>query len=153
MGVGREDDPHWMRESLKLALHAQEQNEVPVGAVVVQDDVLLGTGYNRVIQDADPTAHAEIVALRAAAAKVANYRLPKATLYITLEPCAMCAGAIVQARVKRVVFGAADPRFGAAGSLMDLLTDTRLNHRCDVVSGVLGEQCGKMLSEFFRVRR
>jgi len=153
MGIAAAEDLRWMQEALLLAQTAREQKEVPVGAVVVKDGVLLGSGYNRVIQDSDPSAHAEMVALRAAAQSVANYRLPGAVLYVTLEPCVMCAGAIVQARIPRVVFGARDPRFGAAGSLLDLLRHRGLNHRCEVEGDVLAEECGGLLTDFFRERR
>ncbi len=146
-------DPRWMARAVALARVAESQGEVPVGAVLVRDDVLLAEGYNRPISACDPTAHAEIVALRAAAAQAGNYRLPGSTLYVTLEPCAMCAGAIVQARVARVVFGARDPRAGAAGSVFQVFGEARLNHRPVVVEGVLAEPCGALLSDFFRRRR
>nr|ART37897.1 F504 [uncultured bacterium] len=142
-----------MARAIELARVAESQGEVPVGAVLVRDDVLLAEGYNRPISACDPTAHAEIVALRAAAAQAGNYRLPGSTLYVTLEPCAMCAGAIVQARVQRVVFGARDPRAGAAGSVFQVFGEARLNHRPVVVEGVLAENCGALLSDFFRRRR
>jgi len=142
-----------MQEALALADLASANNEVPVGAVVVQDGRIIGASGNRVISDHDPTAHAEIVALRAASRLVENYRLPDTTLYVTLEPCAMCAGAIVHARVARVVFGAVDPRFGAGGSLMNLLQHDGLNHRCIVEQGVLADRCGYLLKTFFRERR
>ncbi len=142
-----------MARAIELARVAESQGEVPVGAVLVRDDVLLAQGYNRPISACDPTAHAEIVALRAAAAQAGNYRLPGSTLYVTLEPCAMCAGAIVQARVARVVFGARDPRAGAAGSVFQVFGEARLNHRPVVVEGVLAENCGALLSDFFRRRR
>lgn len=148
-----ERDRHWMARAIELALAAQAQGEVPVGAVLVAGDAVLGEGFNRPIGACDPTAHAEIVALRAAATQAANYRLPGSTLYVTLEPCAMCAGAIVQARVQRVVFGARDPRAGAAGSVFQVFGEARLNHRTAVTEGVLGEHCGTLLSEFFRRRR
>jgi tRNA(adenine34) deaminase len=138
---------------MELALAAQAQDEVPVGAILVADDAVLGEGYNRPISTCDPTAHAEIVALRAAATQTGNYRLPGSTLYVTLEPCAMCAGAIVQARVSRVVFGARDPRAGAAGSVFQVFGEPRLNHRPVVVEGVLADKCGALLSDFFRLRR
>ena len=146
-------DQRWMSRAIELARVAESQGEVPVGAVLVRDDVLLAEGYNRPISACDPTAHAEIVALRAAAAQAGNYRLPGSTLYVTLEPCAMCAGAIVQARVQRVVFGARDPRAGAAGSVFQVFGEARLNHRPVVVEGVLAENCGALLSDFFRRRR
>ena len=146
-------DPRWMARAIELARIAESQGEVPVGAVLVRDDVLLAEGHNRPISACDPTAHAEIVALRAAATQAGNYRLPGSTLYVTLEPCAMCAGAIVQARVARVVFGARDPRAGAAGSVFQVFGEPRLNHRPVVVEGVLAEPCGALLSDFFRRRR
>ncbi len=142
-----------MRRALVLARHAEEAGEVPVGAVVVQDGEVIGEGWNQPIRANDPTAHAEIVALRTASAQIKNYRLSGATLYVTLEPCAMCAGAIVQARVGRVVFGATDPKAGAAGSVFQLLDSTALNHRTEITSGVLGEECGRLLKDFFRSRR
>jgi len=142
-----------MARAIELARVAESQGEVPVGAVLVRDDVLLAEGYNRPISACDPTAHAEVVALRAAAAQAGNYRLPGSTLYVTLEPCAMCAGAIVQARVARVVFGARDPRAGAAGSVFQVFGEARLNHRPVVVEGILAENCGALLSDFFRRRR
>ena len=142
-----------MGEALALAERAAAANEVPVGAIVVRDTESIGMGWNRPIAEHDPTAHAEVVAIRDAAQRTGNYRLPDATLYVTLEPCMMCAGAIVQARLQRVVFGAFDPRAGAAGSLMNVLDDPRLNHRPRVHGGVLDEQCGKLLSQFFQERR
>ncbi len=142
-----------MARAIELALAAQSQGEVPVGAVLVKDERVLAEGYNRPISTCDPTAHAEIVVLRAAAAQTANYRLPGSTLYVTLEPCAMCAGAIVQARVARVVFGADDPRAGAAGSVFEVLGEARLNHRPAVTKGVLTQPCGALLTDFFRHRR
>jgi tRNA(adenine34) deaminase len=146
-------DQHWMARAIELALAAEAEGEVPVGAVLVAGEVALGEGYNRPIGACDPTAHAEIVALRAAASRLANYRLPGSTLYVTLEPCAMCAGAIVQARVERVVFGARDPRAGAAGSVFQVFGEARLNHRPQVTEGVMAERCGSLLTDFFRRRR
>ncbi len=148
-----DDDARWMREALELARRAAAAGEVPVGALVVADGACIGVGHNACIVDRDPTAHAEVVALRAAARARDNYRLAGATLYVTLEPCAMCAGAIVHARVARVVFGAPDPRAGAAGSLMNLLQHAALNHRAEVVGGVAAEDCGRLLVDFFRARR
>ncbi|WP_372719841.1 tRNA adenosine(34) deaminase TadA [Immundisolibacter sp.] len=148
-----EVDAQWMARALVLALQAQAMGEVPVGAVLVRAGAVLGEGYNQPVGLSDPTAHAEIAALRAAAAAEGNYRLPGSTLYVTLEPCAMCAGALVQARVQRVVFGAYDPRAGAAGSLFQILNDVRLNHRAEVRGGVLAESCGELLSAFFRDKR
>ena len=143
-----------MRHALALARQAQAQGEVPVGAVVVADGEIIGEGWNRPIGSSDPTAHAEIVALRAAAAAIGNYRLPGSTLYVTLEPCPMCAGAIVHARVQRVVFAANDPRAGAAGSMFDLLpSDARFNHHTCCEGGVLAEESSTMLKTFFRQRR
>ena len=143
-----------MRLAIEQAHAAQAQGEVPVGAVVVDSrgDVL-GVGFNRTIQDHDPTGHAEIVALRAAAQHLANYRLPDATLYVTLEPCAMCMGAIMHARLARVVFAASDPKTGACGSVINLPQESRLNHHTEVIGGVLGQECGETLREFFRQRR
>ena len=147
------DDKWWMQYALNLAQQAAAEEEVPVGAVIVKDGELLAEGWNRPIGDHDPTAHAEIQALRAAAAKVSNYRLPGSTLYVTLEPCPMCAGAIVHARVERVVFGTPDPRTGAGGSIFNLLQAPELNHRCEITAGVLAEACGELLRDFFRKRR
>ena len=142
-----------MRAALDLARQAAQAGEVPVGAVVVLDGRLLGRGHNRPIALSDPTAHAEIVALRAAARAVGNYRLAGATLYATVEPCAMCCGAALQARVARLVYGAADPKAGAVESLFRLLQDMRLNHRVEVTAGVRAAECGSRLSEFFKTRR
>lgn len=146
-------DIAWMEHALRLACRAEGEGEVPVGAVLVRDGAVIGEGWNRPIGAHDPTAHAEIQALRAAAAQVGNYRLPDSTLYVTLEPCPMCAGAMVHARVRRVVFGASDPRSGAAGSVFDLLRSAQLNHQAEVEGGVLAEACGAMLKTFFRMRR
>lgn len=142
-----------MRRALDLARHAEQAGEVPVGALVVLNDEVIGEGWNQPIVSHDPTAHAEIVALRAAAAHIKNYRLADTTLYVTLEPCAMCAGAIVQARIARVVYGAADPKAGAAGSVFNLLESALLNHRAQITGGVLAVECGEMLRKFFEVRR
>jgi len=149
------DDEHWMRHALALAERAQrEDDEIPVGAVVVDAaGQAIGEGWNRNIAEHDPSAHAEIVAMRRAGQAIGNHRLLGCTLYITLEPCAMCAMAMVHARIARVVFGARDPKTGAAGSVFDLLTDPRHNHRVDVVGGVLGEEAGTMLSAYFRAKR
>jgi len=148
-----ETDEAFMRRALDLARHAEQAGEVPVGALVVLNDEVIGEGWNQPIVSHDPTAHAEIVALRAAATRIRNYRLTDTTLYVTLEPCAMCAGAIVQARVARVVYGATDPKAGAAGSVFNLLASSALNHRAQVLGGVLAEECGGMLRSFFEVRR
>ena len=146
-------DERWMRRALDLAARAAREGEVPVGAVVVRGGVEIGAGANAPIGDADPTAHAEIKALRAASRAAGNYRLPGATLYATMEPCVMCAGAIVHARIGRVVYGAADERWGGAGSVFDVLGCARLNHRPVVRGGVLAEESARLLLEFFRVRR
>ena len=146
-------DAAFMREALALAGQAGREGEVPVGAVVVIDGTIAGRGYNAPIGRADPTAHAEIQALRDAASRAGNYRLPGATLYVTLEPCAMCAGAIMHARIGRVVYGAADPKTGACGSVVDLFADSRLNHHATVSGGVAAAEAGKLLSEFFSKRR
>lgn len=132
---------------------ALEHDDVPVGAVVVRDGEVIGRGHNRREVDQDPTAHAEVLAIREAAAHLGSWRLEDCTLVVTLEPCTMCAGAIVLARVPTVVYGATDPKAGAAGSLMDVLDDDRLNHRADTTSGVRGEECGELLRAFFRARR
>lgn len=142
-----------MDRALELARRAAGAGEVPVGAVLVQGGELIGEGWNQPIGACDPTAHAEVMALRAAAARVGNYRLVDSTLYVTLEPCPMCAGAIVHARVGRVVFGAVDPRAGAAGTVFDLLQSATLNHRAEVSGGVLSDACGALLRDFFRARR
>ena len=143
----------FMHEALLLARQAAACDEVPVGAVVVQDGIIVGRGYNQPISRKDPSAHAEIMALRDAGARLGNYRLPGCTLYVTLEPCVMCVGAIMHARIARVVFGAADPKTGAAGSVIDLFAQTRLNHHCDAVGGLLAQECGALLSAFFAARR
>ncbi len=147
------EDDGWMAEALGLAREAQERSEVPVGAVVVREGRALGEGHNRTVTDADPTAHAEVVAIRAAAADLGDWRLTDCTLYVTLEPCAMCAGAIVLSRIPRVVFATHDPKAGMGGSLENLLQDSRLNHRCVVKSGVRGEEASELLKTFFRTRR
>jgi tRNA(adenine34) deaminase len=146
-------DADYMRLSLGLAAQAQRRGEVPVGAVLVLGERVIGEGSNRPIATHDPTAHAEIEALRAGGKALGSYRLTDTTLYVTLEPCAMCAAAIVHARVRRVVFGAWDPRAGAAGSSVDIFRLAGLNHRVDVFGGVLSEECGAQLQEFFAQRR
>jgi tRNA(adenine34) deaminase len=146
-------DERWMRQALDLAERARSEGEVPVGAVLVMEDDCIGEGWNRPISAQDPTAHAEITALRAGAARLGNYRLPGATLYVTLEPCAMCAGAIIQARIKRLVYAAADPRAGAAGSVFNILQSAQLNHRVELVSGILEQEAATLLQTFFRERR
>ncbi|MCZ6718580.1 MAG: tRNA adenosine(34) deaminase TadA [Gammaproteobacteria bacterium] len=147
------DDKQWMQRALELARRAEAAGEVPVGAVLVQDGECIGEGWNCPISNSDPSAHAEILALREAAERTGNYRLPNSTLYVTLEPCVMCAGALINARVARVAFGAMDPKGGAAGSVFDVLGTDRLNHRVMVESGVMGDACGDLLSAFFSVRR
>ncbi len=147
------NDEFFMREAMSLARSAECLGEVPVGAIVVQDGEIIGRGFNSPIGENDPTAHAEIAALRDAARRMGNYRLPGSTLYVTLEPCAMCAGAIMHARVARVVYGARDPKTGVHGSVVDLFAVERLNHHAEVVGGVLAEECGGMLSGFFAARR
>lgn len=143
-----------MQRALELARKAMDSGEVPVGALVVRDGKVIGEGWNRPIGDHDPTAHAEIAALRDAASNVGNYRLPGSTLYVTLEPCPMCAGAIIHARVGKVFYGASDPRGGAAGSVFDLLpSDDRFNHRVETEGGLLAGPCGDLLRTFFRLRR
>lgn len=146
-------DERWMEYALTLAQTAGQRGEVPVGAVLVRDSEALGEGFNSPISLADPTAHAEVVAIRQAARRKANYRLPGSTLYVTLEPCPMCAGAILHARIDRVVFGAFDEKSGAAGSVIDLLATRLFNHHCRVAGGVLREQCARLLSDFFASRR
>ncbi len=146
-------DDAWMDEALVLARAAGARGEVPVGAIVVKDGVVVGRGGNAPIAANDPTAHAEIAALREAANFVGNYRLPGCELYVTLEPCAMCAGAIMHARIARLVFGASDPKTGACGSVVDLFAETRLNHHAIVTCGTRADECGRLLSEFFAARR
>jgi len=147
------DDEHWMGLALEEAAQAAQAGEVPVGAVVVLDGRLIGRGYNAPIARHDPTAHAEIVALRAAAQEARNYRLTGATLYATIEPCTMCCGAALHARIARLVYGADDAKAGAVRSLHRLLDDARLNHHVDVTAGVRAEECGARLSAFFRAKR
>jgi tRNA(adenine34) deaminase len=146
-------DRMFMGEALEQARRGLAEGEVPVGAVVMLDGEVIGHGHNSPIVENDPTAHAEILALREAARKTGNYRLSGSTLYVTLEPCAMCCGAMVWARVDRVVFGASDPKAGAAASLYHLLDDERLNHRAIVTGGVLAQECGALLQEFFKQKR
>jgi tRNA(adenine34) deaminase len=146
-------DIQYMQEALVLAHEAERANEVPVGAVLVADGEIIGRGSNAPIATNDPTAHAEIQAIRAAATAVGNYRLVETTLYVTLEPCPMCAGAMVHARVGRLVYGCADPRSGSAGSVYDLVRSEQLNHRLEVTAGVLEDECRELLQEFFRQRR
>ena len=142
-----------MTRALELARKAEARGEVPVGALIVRDGIVLAEGSNRTVGDADPTAHAEVVTIRAAAQREGDWRLLDTTLYVTLEPCAMCAGAIVLARIPRVVFATHDPKAGMGGSLENLLQDARLNHRCEVTSGVLAGEASDMLKTFFQARR
>ena len=146
-------DQRFMAEALALARAAAAVDEVPVGALVVRDGAVIGRGFNQPIGRHDPTAHAEIAALRDAARHAGNYRLPGCTLYVTLEPCAMCAGAILHARIARVVYGARDPKTGVHGSVIDLFAEPRLNHHTDIEGGVLADECGSLLSSFFAARR
>ena len=146
-------DEDWMRHALTLAKKAAELDEVPVGAVLVKDDQLLAEGWNQPISHNDPTAHAEIMAIRKASRIIENYRLPGSTLYVTIEPCSMCAGAIVHARISRVVFGAFEPRAGAAGSVINLLQNEQFNHQVEITSGLLTEECGQILKDFFAQKR
>lgn len=147
------EDEHWMREALRLAEQANRDDEVPVGAVVVKDGHVLGRGRNQTIVCLDPSAHAEMVAVREAAAQLGNYRLTGCDLYVTLEPCVMCAGMLVNARIRRLVFGARDLRFGGVRSKFRLADSPLLNHRVEIVEGVLGSECTRLLRAFFEVRR
>ena len=146
-------DTQFMTAAIALAAQASEAGEVPVGAVVVQGGHVIGSGFNAPIGRHDPSAHAEIQAMRAAASALGNYRLAGCTLFVTLEPCAMCAGAIMHARIERLVFGAADPKTGACGSVVNLFAEARLNHHTVVEAGVMRQQCGELLTNFFRERR
>jgi tRNA(adenine34) deaminase len=146
-------DEDFMREALDLARRAAEAGEVPVGAVLVRDGAIVGRGYNQPVSGKDPTAHAEVVALRDAAERIGNYRLGECEMFVTLEPCAMCAGAIMHARLGRVVYGAADPKSGACGSVVDLFAEDRLNHHATIVGGVMAEEAGAILRDFFAARR
>jgi tRNA(adenine34) deaminase len=146
-------DSQFMSRALELAREAERAGEVPVGAVIVKDGVIVGEGWNRPISSNDPTAHAEIVALRDAAQKLQTYRLLDTTLYVTLEPCPMCAGAMVHARVKRLVYAATDPRAGAAGTIFNVVQHASLNHRLECEAGLMSEECGTMLRAFFQGRR
>jgi tRNA(adenine34) deaminase len=146
-------DDYFMRMALREAEHALEHDDVPIGAVVVREGEVIGAAHNEREVRGDPTAHAEVLALREAAREVGSWRVLESVLYVTLEPCAMCAGAIVLARVARVVYGAADPKAGAAGSVLDVLGEERLNHRPEVAGGLLAQECGEILSAFFASRR
>ncbi|MDC9724665.1 MAG: tRNA adenosine(34) deaminase TadA [Gammaproteobacteria bacterium] len=147
------NDQFWMTRALDLARQAEQQGEVPVGAVIVRDDELLGEGWNQPIHSHDPTAHAEIQAIRNASNKIGNYRLTDTTLYVTLEPCIMCAGAIIHSRIKRVVYATKEPKTGAVGSCFDIFNTQQLNHFVHCEHGVLADESSELLSEFFRSRR
>jgi len=151
--TGSARDLAFMQHALELATRAEAEGEVPVGAIVVKDGEVIGEGWNRPIATRDPSAHAEMMAMRAAAQRLGNYRLTGSTLYVTLEPCPMCAGAMVHARIARVVYGATDPIAGAAGTVFNLLQAPTLNHRVDIEGGVLADQCGQKLKQFFLNRR
>jgi tRNA(adenine34) deaminase len=146
-------DEFYMRIALDLALQAAASNEVPVGAIVVKDNVVIGYGGNSPIDSHDPTAHAEIAALRDAAKNLGNYRLAGCSLYVTLEPCAMCTGAIQHARIEKLIYGASDPKTGACGSVVNLMAEPKLNHHTEVINGVLAIDCGAILSKFFSEKR
>ena len=146
-------DRQFMQQALSQAKLAASAGEVPVGAVLVRDGQVISTGYNQPITNSDPSAHAEMMALRAAAQNESNYRLPGTTLYVTLEPCTMCAGAMLHARVGRVVFGASDPKTGAAGSVLNIFSEKQINHQTQVEGGIMGEECGQLLRDFFKERR
>lgn len=148
-----QDDVAWMGQALEQARLAANAGEVPVGALVIRDGEIIGQGHNRNLLDQDPTAHAEIVALRQAAKHVGNHRLGGCIVYATIEPCSMCAGALIHARVSRLVYGASDPKAGAAGSVLQVINDARLNHKMEVTAGVLGQQCSELLQDFFRRKR
>jgi tRNA(adenine34) deaminase len=147
------DDEKWMMHAIGLARQAEQQGEVPIGAVVIENDTIISEGWNRPISTNDPTAHAEIEALRSAGLQKNNYRLPGLTLYVTLEPCAMCSGAIFNSRIARVVFGAYDIKSGTASGLLNLFEDQRLNHHTQLEGGVLEDQCAQLLTNFFKERR
>lgn len=147
------DDQAYMREAITEAEAAERDDEVPVGAIVVYEGDTIARGNNRVLRNSDPTAHAEVVALRAAGKARGNYRLEGCSLYTTLEPCAMCAGAILHARIKRLVYAASDPKAGACGTVLSVMNHPQLNHKVEVVAGILAEECGAMLTNFFRARR
>ncbi|MDC9589728.1 tRNA adenosine(34) deaminase TadA [Xenorhabdus sp. XENO-10] len=146
-------DEYWMRQAMNLAMQAQAKGEIPVGAVLVADNKVIAEGFNHPITDHDPTAHAEIIALRKGGIQLQNYRLLNTTLYVTLEPCVMCAGAMVHSRIQRLVYGANDMKTGAAGSLIDILRHPGMNHQIEITAGVLAEECSTMLSSFFKQRR
>ncbi len=146
-------DRQFMQQAIEQAKLAAAAGEVPVGAVLVHEGRVISTGFNQPIGHADPSAHAEMITLRSAAQTFSNYRLPGSTLYVTLEPCVMCAGAMLHARIDRVVFGATDPKTGAAGSVLDVFSEKRINHQTQVEGGVMGQECGQLLRDFFKERR
>jgi tRNA(adenine34) deaminase len=146
-------DTQWMQEALAEAHSAADAGEVPVGAIILLNGEVIGRGQNRVLRDLDPTAHAEIVAMRDAASRLSNYRLTGCELYVTLEPCAMCAGAMIHARIQRLIYAAADPKAGAAGSVLEVINHPRLNHRIQTTAGILAEPSGEVLRQFFRQKR
>ena len=146
-------DLQWMQCAVELAKKAEAQDEVPIGAVIVLDNQIIGEGWNQPISSDDPTAHAEIMALRDAGEKIGNYRLPNATIYVTLEPCTMCAGAIIHARLSRLVYAADDPKTGACGSVFNLLQTEELNHKVDIEKGVMEEECQSLIRSFFKEKR
>ena len=148
-----DQDQYWMQKALEYADKAEQQNEIPVGAVLVKNGELVSAGWNQSISNHDPSAHAEMMAVREAGKKIENYRLIDCTLYVTLEPCPMCAGLLVHSRIKRLVYGATDAKTGAAGSIMNIVREPKLNHKLEVTSGVMAEQCSEKLSAFFRRRR
>jgi len=150
MGVDRE---YWMQQAIALARLASREGEVPVGAVLVKDEEIVGRGINKMITDSDPTAHAEIVALRDAASNLANYRLPGTELYVTIEPCTMCAGALIHARVSCLCFGAREPRAGSIVSTQKVLQNSALNHRLEVIEGICQKECSELMTSFFREKR
>ena len=153
MSAYLQKDIDYMQLALGLALEAANNGEVPVGAIVVKNDVIIGRGSNAPICLHDPTAHAEIIAMREAAQHLGNYRLVDCTLYVTLEPCVMCSGAMQHARIAKLVYGASDPKTGACGSVINLMSEPKLNHHTEVISGILAAECGTMLTEFFKQRR
>ena len=153
LNMQAELDRQFMQQALDQAKLAANAGEVPVGAVLVRDGQIISTGFNQPIANSDPSAHAEMMALRTAAQNESNYRLPGTTLYVTLEPCTMCAGAMLHARVERVVFGAADPKTGAAGSVLNVFSEKQINHQTQVEGGIMGEECGQILRDFFKDRR
>ena len=146
-------DKEWMERAFELAQKAKESDEVPIGAVIVRENKIIGEGWNQPISSQDPTAHAEIIALRDAGNNICNYRLPNTTMYVTLEPCAMCAGAIIHARITKLIFAAADPKTGACGSIFNLLQTEELNHKVDITKGIMEYECCLLIRTFFKEKR